>query len=86
MSFAKNFLSLSLLSSFSLPALAYTVDCSKPANDIEVSQCAQDSKNDAEKALNDEYAKAKERIKQELSDSQSDTTAYLNLFLQSQRG
>ncbi len=86
MSFAKNIVLISLLSAVSLPVLAYTANCSKPANDVEVTQCAQDNKNNAEKALNDEYANAKERIKQGLNNAQPETNEYLDLLLKAQRG
>ncbi len=65
---------------------SYADDCSQGTNDSAVYQCDQNETDNAEKALNEEYSKAKERIKQALSDSHSDTNSYLNLFLQSQRG
>lgn len=82
----KNKLSASLLILAIFSCKSYADDCSQETHDSAVYQCDQNETNNAEKALNEEYSNAKERIKQALSDSQSDAKSYLNLFLLSQRG
>jgi uncharacterized protein YecT (DUF1311 family) len=66
-------------------SMAWADDCDNAANDTEVHQCLVNKKDNAEKVLNAEYAKAKDRIKQGLRDSPSDTQAYLDLFVKAQR-
>jgi len=76
---------ISLICCLIFSSAAYADDCDNAANDSEVHQCLQTKKEDAEKTLNAEYAKAKERIEQALRDSPSDTKTYMELFVKAQR-
>ena len=76
---------LSIACTFFCSGMAWADDCDNAANDTEVHQCLENMKDHAEKGLNDEYAKAKERIKQGLRDSPSDTQAYMDIFVKAQR-
>jgi len=76
---------ISLMCSTLFSTTVYADDCDNAANDSEVHQCLQTKKDDAEKTLNAEYVKTKERIQQGLRDSPSDTKTYMELFVKAQR-
>lgn len=65
---------------------AYADNCDNAANDTEVHACLQKNKDDAEKALNNEYSSAKDRIHSGFRDSQAATNENLDLLLKAQRG
>lgn len=60
-------------------------DCAKLSPDVEVYACGQQKKDNAEKALNAEYAQAKERIKRGMRDSQTAIKEYTDLLIKAQR-
>lgn len=60
-------------------------DCAKLSPDAEVYACGQQKKDNAEKALNAEYAQAKERIKRGMRDSQTAIKEYTDLLIKAQR-
>lgn len=61
-------------------------ECSKVANDGEVSACFNSAKQAAEKTLNREYIAAKKRINAEYSASPADLQRYTATLTDTQRG
>lgn len=61
-------------------------DCSKKTNDPEVYTCAENNKNVAEKALNQEYAAAKTRMGKAFASDESINKDYLAVFTEAQCG
>lgn len=67
-------------------AVSAKVDCFKKTNGPEVYACAENNRNVAEKALNEEYAAAKKRINKAFSVADDIKKNYLTVFTESQRG
>ncbi|KAA8999933.1 DUF1311 domain-containing protein [Affinibrenneria salicis] len=61
-------------------------NCSLATSDNEMSACATGNKNQAEQALNKEYAAAKQRIGQAYRNDQALGKQYLDTLLNAQRG
>lgn len=82
----KIYLSIALVCFGFSSAASAMEDCSKKTNDPEVFTCAENNKNVAEKALNQEYSAAKARIDKAFTSDASIKKNYLAVFTESQRG
>lgn len=80
------YLSIAILCFGFSGAVSAMEDCSKKTNDPEVYTCAENNKDVAEKALNQEYAAAKKRIEKAFSADETIKKNYLTVFTEAQRG
>jgi len=80
------YLSVALLCLVFSSAASAMEDCSKKTNDPEVFTCAENNKNVAEKALNQEYTAAKVRIDKAFKSDETIKKNYLDVFIEAQRG
>lgn len=80
------YLSVALLCLGFSNAASAMEDCSQKTNGPEVYTCAENNKNVAEKALNQEYTAAKARINQAFKTDEPSRKDYLAVFLEAQRG